>query len=449
MAKPPEEKRKAIRSAALLARWQRFLCERGVDAPEVEDFLAFGSLSTLERLRIALAPVSPDQCGPLRLAIAARKREKTARLGPQGKGGQRGPQPTLSVAAEELPAAWQALLAQLREARKLIDEGLLDLSDMRPPPLGMIRQTEYVLRALAFHCRQAGREAAITSETVCLWLDAAEARGNRPTGLSLPLSQIRSFAARLGAGPELLETLRRAAVEQAGRARHQRKRKEEKLIAAPLTLGDAWTKAEALLGHAGTLPAGGRARVKTVLDAAAIALAVAAPLRIGDLHRLVIDESLIRSATGWHIAIRTSKTGLLHERALWPEVSPFLDAVITMDAPGAELWPGYDARSGTAFFSIDGGRSGMRADWISSVWQGHFGIGAHIVRTLWHELVRDETEDRTYVALGLCAQRSERTAKAYRLEHIRSADVRRGRNLLRAAREQLEAEERAARLRIR
>lgn len=445
MERLPEDERKAARGAALLARWQGFLHGRGTEDPDTGDFLAFGSLSTLERLRTVLSAVAPDQCGPLRLAIAARKREKTARRGPQGKGGQRGPQPSLSVAAEALPATWQALLAQLREARGRIDLGVPDLADLRPPPMQMIRQTEYVLRSLAFQCLQAGREVAITHDSVRLWLDAAEARGNRPTGLSLQLGQIRDFAARLGADPDLIETLRRAAAEQAARARPLRKRKAEKLVAAPMTLADAWERARALLDHAGTLPAGSRARVKAVLDAAAIALAVAAPLRIGDLHRLVIGESLTRSATGWHVAIRTAKTGLPHERPLWPEVGPFLDAVIKVDAPGAEFWPGYDARCGSNFFSIDGGRTGMRADWVSSVWQHHLGIGAHIVRTLWHELVRDETEDRTHVALGLCAQRSERTAKAYRLEHTRSADIRRGRVLLRAARERLAAEERLAR----
>ena len=165
---------------------------------------------------------------------------------------------------------------------------------------------------------------------------------------------------------------------------------------------------------------------------------MAAPLRIGDLHRLVIGESLTRSATGWRIRIRTAKTGKMHERALWPEITPFLDTVIAMDAPGAELWSGYDTRQGTCFFSIDGGRSGMRADWISSVWQRHLGIGAHIVRTLWHELVRGADEDLTFVALGLCAQVSERTARAYRLTHTRAADLRQGRALLRAARQQAE-----------
>lgn len=436
MAKPPEPDRTVARSAALLARWQGFLQERGPGVPEVEDLLAFGRLSTLERLRAVLSMTAPEQCGPLRLAIAARKRERTARRGPQGRGGQRGPQPSLSIAPEELPATWRALLTQLREARKRMDAGSLDLSDLRPPPMDRIRQVEYVLRSLAFHCRQAGCEIGITTDSLRLWLDAAEARGNRPAGLSLQLRQIRSFAARLGAAPALLETLRRAAAEQASRAHHQRKHKEEKLITAPLTLGDAWAKAQALLDHGRTLPPGSRVWAKALLDAAAIALAVAAPLRIGDLHRLVIGESLSRSATGWRIAIRTSKTGMPHERDLWPEVSPFLDEVIQFDAPGAELWPGYDARCGTAFFSINGGRTGMRPDWIPSVWQRHLGIGAHIVRTLWHELVRDADEDRTHVALGLCAQRSERTAKAYRLSQTRGADLRRGRDLLRAARQQ-------------
>lgn len=428
--------RENTRSAALLARWQGFLSGRGQAEPGIEDFLAFGSLSTLERLRLALAPAAPGQCGPLRLAIAARKREKTARRGPQGKGGQRGPRPVLSIPAEELPREWQALLARLRAARERIDQGFIDLSGLRPPPLQMIRQTEYALRALAFQCREAGIAAAISVEAARLWLDAAEARGNRPTSLSLQLRLIRGFALRLGADPALLGTLDRAAAEQARRAHHRRKRKEEKLIACPLTLGDAWARAEALRDEARSLPAGSRDRAKRLLDAAAIALAVAAPLRIGDLHRLVIGESLTRSATGWRIGIRTAKTGEMHERALWPEITPFLDAVIAMDARGAGLWSGYDDRQGTAFFSIDGGRSGMRADWISSVWQKHFGIGAHIVRTLWHELVREGTEDCTYIALGLCAQRSERTASAYRLTHIRAADLRHGRNLLRAARRQ-------------
>ncbi len=104
---------------------------------------------------------------------------------------------------------------------------------------------------------------------------------------------------------------------------------------------------------------------------------------------------------------------------LWPELTPFLDALMTMEAPGGDLWAGYDQRTGTPLFSDNGGATALTADWISDLWYEHVGTGAHIVRTLWHEAVLDvdpgdgAARDRAWLALALCGQRSRRMQGEY------------------------------------
>ena len=42
--------------------------------------------------------------------------------------------------------------------------------------------------------------------------------------------------------------------------------------------------------------------------------------------------------------LRTAKTGADYDREdLWPETTPFLDALVADDAPARDLWAGYDA----------------------------------------------------------------------------------------------------------
>ena len=164
---------------------------------------------------------------------------------------------------------------------------------------------------------------------------------------------------------------------------------------------------------------------------------MAAPLRISDLYRFRFDEEIRRDATGWSIAIKTQKTGGDYERSeLWPELTEFLDELLVLDAPGGDLWLGYDRRSGTHLFSRDGGVTALTADWISDVWYEHVGTGEHIVRTLWHQLAYDSDVDRTWMALSLCGQRGGgRTANEYRDKNQRARAVRAGRRSLSALRQ--------------
>jgi hypothetical protein len=419
-----------------MARWKAHLEERGVTVPEVGDFLGFGALSTLERLRKVFATEAPDMCGPLRAAIQQLKREKTERAGSNARGGRRGPALELSVDRAQLPNAWLASLDRMTLLRRHLDAGGLHLSGPRPPALASIEDMTYVLRALAMSCRNRNMAIELRKRTVRAWLDDAEARGCGARGLALQVGLLQRFAVRqLGRTaklPRQLASLRRSYV---ARGKKQLKRKERFLLDNPRTVGGIWQAAEALLEKADAAPAGSRARHKLLREAAALALGVAVPLRIGDLHRFLLGEHLTRSATGWALRIRTRKTGRDYQReALWPELTPFLDALIEVDAPGGSLWAGFNAREGTPLFSRDFGRTGLSGDWISDVWQRHVGCGAHIIRTLWHQLCWESDKDSTWIALVLCGQTGDRTAAEYQVKGARIRATLDGRSLMRAAR---------------
>jgi hypothetical protein len=132
------------------------------------------------------------------------------------------------------------------------------------------------------------------------------------------------------------------------------------------------------------------------------------------------------------------RPGVAYDRPdLWPETTPFFDALVASDAPGGDLWSGYDLRKDTPFFSLDGGATVLSADWISDVWEKHVGCGAHIVRTLWHELACDADRDLTWMSLALCGQIAERTAQEYRVDNSRRRAAASGRRMMRAARQRL------------
>ena len=422
--------------SALLGRWRAHLAARGrVGSPVLEDFLAFGCLSKLERLRAPLAAVAPHEVGPLRLACARLREGKTQTS--RATGGERGPARELSVREDELPEAWRAELDAMRRARARLDAGRrLRGRDVSPPVASMIGDVAYVLRALAHVCVERGQPIEIRRRTVLWWIEAARAGGMRPASVGLQLRLLRTYLIWTGERPKLARELAVLAADETRAAERMRKRKEERLLTCPADIGLVWAAAEASAEEAETLPPGSRARVKALLEAAALALGVMAPLRIGDLHRPVLGEHLTRDAEGWHLHLTTSKGGEDYDRPeVWPEVEPFLDAVIEADAPGGDLWAGYDQRQGTPFFSLDGGRTGLSADWYSGAFEARIGHGAHIIRTLWHDHVAlHGGADEVWVALALAGQRDRRTERHYRTRASRQDQRREGRALLRRAR---------------
>lgn len=418
--------------AVLLDRWSAYTASLP-GTPTTDDFVAFGRLSTLERLRRLLVASNPEQAGPLCLALRCLRAEK--RLGRSMATGQpRGPRRSRSVAPDELPVEWQAQLASMESDRRRMDRGFLVDEERAPPSMKQVAGIRYTLRALAHACGERGLPCRLDIAGVVAWLDAAERRGCRPSGLSAQIGQLRTFALWCDPKSDLRKPLRRLARRKAALARRQRKRKEQWLLDHDISLADVWEKAEALLAASSGLPPAGRARHKSVVEAVALALAIVVPLRIGDLHRLIVGVDIERTAVGWRLAVETEKTGLdYHRPELWPELTPFLDALMIVDAPGGDLWTGYELRVGKPLFSFDS-EACVHRDWVSDVWQDHVGTGAHIVRTLWHEMVGEDDDDRLWVALALCGQKDRRTAREYRVRQAQEAAVRKGRGLLAARR---------------
>lgn len=420
----------------LLKRWQQHLTARRVTVPTADDFRSFGSLSQLERLRRALSISHPQHCGPMRLVLRELRQIKTRKQSATLRStGTRGPTRRLSSTFAELPQEWRDILADMRNKSQRRDAGLLVLTGPVAPAPAIIRGITYTLRSICKICHDQEVTPTISKATITLWLNEQETRKRRKTGISIELRGIHRFCAYAGIRPKLQRRLEELAAEQTRLGRKQRKRKYQRLDQFPLTIGEAFLTAEDLLAQSIERPAGSDARHVLILHAAAIALSVNTPLRIGDLSRLRFGSQLKRDVEGWSMTINIRKTrGHYHAPCLWPETTPFLDALLTTDAVGADLWSAYEQRIGTPVFSEDGGQSALSADWISDVFYKRFGIGQHIIRTLWHEEAYDSGDDLTHMALSLCGQSGERTEREYREQGARKQNVKLGRDLLKAAR---------------
>lgn len=422
---------------ARLCRWRAHLAARGVEIPETDDFTSFGRLSTLERLRKVLRVVAPETCGPLARAISRLKAEKTARAGSKAKGGRRGPAVELSIPVDALRDDWRATFADMHARRSRIDAGLMIFDRPEPPAASMIGDIQYVLRALSKVCHDHGCVPAVKSSTVRLWLARQEHRGSRPAGLSLQLRLLQRFLAFRGEKPKLRKKLGKLAADYTRRGTRQRKRKHDWLLQNPTDIVRVWDLAEDVLALSRAAPAGSCRRARLACEAAVLALSVNMPLRCGDLHRLQVGQEITRDADGWRAELVTGKTGDDYEMpALWPETTRFLDEILILEAPGGDMWRGYDGRVGTPLFSCNGGTTALSAEWVSEVFYDHVGTGQHIMRSLWHQLAYDNEEDLTWMALALCGQRGKRTAGQYHQRHARVKSVRAGRQVLAASRAQ-------------
>lgn len=435
----------------LADRWYRHLALRRVAVPREQDFADFGSASRLEHLRRVLRLVAPQDLAPILPALKAKRAEawRKARARADGRSSrQPGPAAELSVPLADLPKAWQRALEEMRRLRQALDAGRLSLDDRTPPSAKVIRNMKGTLRILAGDCLRLGLPVALTVETFTAWRAArlasrTDSRGrwrspNRHVTIAVRCKEIATFAAWCGMDEALIAAIHecRRRHERAGRG--ARKRKEAWMLTSDVGIGAVWRRAEDLLEEALAAPPASDLRRRLTLDAACLALSVVAPLRIGDLHRLRIGEHLERRACGWSLSIVTEKTGMPYDRPrLWPELTPFLDAVILLSAPGGDLRAGYGARSlpPTPLFSPDLGRTDCDLNWPSRVWTRHFGIGAHVVRSLWHQMMFESEDDEQYVALALCGQGNGRTALHYIMRGNRHRALRRGRARIRAARE--------------
>ncbi|MDF3355590.1 hypothetical protein HKX17_17615 [Sulfitobacter sp. KE34] len=426
----------------LLARWDAHLAARGVCAPRQEDFVSFGSASKLEKLRAALNANRPDQLGCIRLALRQKRSENWRRAHPVKETAENRKSrisPKLSMPEDQLPRSWRRALREMRNARASADRGLIALEDRTPPSASVIRNLASTLRVLARVCEDHTLCAEVSSETIELYRAARHAEGNVSISIASRLKELRIFALWSDLDEQVIAKLLRLQRRYDRAAKRERKRKDVWAAKSGKVLGDVWVKAEELLTLSKAAPGGSALRAGLTLDAACLALSVVCPLRCGDLHRIVIGTQLSRHAEGWSLHIVTRKGERTYYRPeLWPELTPFLDALIMLDMAGSDFWEAYEGKCGMALFSRDGGESSPSTSWPTRCWHRHFGIGAHIIRSLWHSLMFESENDDQWIALALCGQGNGRTAKHYILEGRKKQSARRGRAKLQALRHGLE-----------
>ena len=319
-------------------------------------------------------------------------------------------------------------------------KGLLSLDERVPPSPKVVENLTSTLRVLAKVCVDHGVGIELSHETLDLWRSARFEAGNRSVSMAVRLKELCTFAVWCDLDEQLVERLSVLKDKHERAARGRRKRKDEWMLANDTRLKDVWDRAVEQLELALAAPVGTAERARRTLDAACLAMSVVCPLRCGDLHRILFGTQLRRHAGHWSLEIETAKTGRKYWRPkLWPELTPFLDAVLLLDTPGNDLWAAYDRKAGTPLFSRDGGASGVRTEWPSQCWLRHFRIGEHIVRTMWHTMMFESEDDDQWIALVLCGQGNGRTALEYIVQGNQLRAARRARAKLRGVRQGLAA----------
>jgi len=277
--------------------------------------------------------------------------------------------------------------------------------------------TASTLRVFAQVCEDHALCAEVSPETIELYRSARHAKGNVSTSIASWLKELRIFALLSDLDEQVIAKLLRLQKRYDRAAKRERKRKDVWAAKSGKVLGDVWVMAVKLLTLSKAAPGGSALQAGLALDAACLALSVFCPLRCGDLHRIVVGSELSRHAQGWSLQIVTRKgERTYHRPELWPELTPFLDAVIMLDMTESDLWEAYERKRGMALFSRDGGVSTPGTSWPTCCWHRHFGIEAHIIRSLWHSLMFESENDDQWIALALCDQGNGRTTRHYILE---------------------------------
>jgi hypothetical protein len=407
----------------------------GNSAPTREMFLAFGSKSRLESLMVPVQTAHPSWAPELREALRVRNAERWQKERDGVEPRTPGREPVLSVPIERLPKTWRLAIKEMEAARAQVDRGIMTLDDRTPPSAKVIANLKRTARQLVFAANEADCKPTLDMPCVRAFLAASKARGTKPITRCSRLKEMMVLACWLDEDDhaDILNAMRRKKNQLARLAQRQRKHKEEWLIQNPIEILDCWMLSEELLQEAMSMPSGSIARLDLALDALAIAMAVNIPLRIGDLHRFQIGVHLTRSFERdiWTVDLRTAKMGSDYVAELWPELTPFLDAVVLAGRSEGSLATRIRELNGEYLFAKYGQKMG--AGWVSKAWRRHIGTGEHIVRTLWHEEALDDAD--TWMALVLCGQEGGgETARHYQVKQQKRQAGSRAKSLMRAAR---------------
>ncbi|MCZ0812223.1 hypothetical protein N5A93_08270 [Roseovarius sp. EGI FJ00037] len=432
----------------VLERFMAFAAERGIDVPDVKDFLSFCSdVTTSRRLRSLkaaldiLLPGNPGVIITLNAAIAEKGTPRSPVKSPKAR-----PPGKRRVTLAGLPDQWQRRLSALRAGRMI--------NGRRPPARSVVNSMEEVLREYVKVQQDAGAGIDLTVEGLRRFEDSKArhaqrisdpkyaGQGNRPATRHTATMRIRQFAEYLSCDDMIIAAFRT----------HENALRRECDTVVPLkfgryedlpTLAETWELAHDLLEKSFRTKRR-QTRLRLVNEAAVIALWTFIPLRLQD-GQLLWGRDIYHDGTRYRIDIETQKEGKELRGRLHEALTPFLDALVLTGIDSAYL----DAMRSRAnaeelpVFVRTNGRM-LGAGYPSAVWRKHLGTGAHIARTRIHTELGRLGREGVDAALALCAQRDQRSRTFYQARAVAVAQRTRGQEMIDAILEESSAEHQGA-----
>jgi hypothetical protein len=393
----------------------------GLTEPDTSDFVAFASLGHrakgLEDLRAGL--VKFDEGDPNLVLIDeahAQIAAKEQNRGTSGKGRAQYSR-SVSVAPDDLPADWQAVLAGMNVRREAGDK-------RAPSPSIQVRMCQKLGQYIMV-MRREGLSEELHQEGLTAFYADLSTRSSRHSGEPLRPATLRAtweelerfaryrstYSAELMAAlKQTLETLRE---EEANEA--QLKFGKLHGIGSP---PDVVRDALDMLDTAERAATPGK-RHKLRNRAAAFALPAILPLR-REWDRIVFGETLFWEGDRYRFrGYKPRKTALLDGRrefpgSIHPMMCRFVDAMLLQDNDPRYLPALRDhaEASQRPLFAHPNGAP-VSQNYVTSVWHQVAGTGAQIARTLLHDYFGARGEEGTRRAMVMCNQHSRETANSY------------------------------------
>jgi integrase len=418
------ESRLSLDDLAVFARWRTWrVNERYRGVATRSELLRWsagtrspGSLQMIVKVVRALDPRSPD-LPPVEAARLQKERSYTGRL---PSSSNRDAPRRVAVREDELPPDWRAALTAMRE-------GARGASGKPTPAPSIVVTIGQKLCQLAWSSRRAGLPIALDRRQLHCFIADMEARKLSQRTVVTTLGKIRDFLDYTGWSPELRRDCQRQQQFHGKNAVAEPKRKELFLARSGLGLPDiasAAGDALAAIPTAESTPT----RLRLCNDAALCALAVAMAPRLADVSRLVVGDTVCRNGDGWHVVLSLQKTGERHFVPIDPRLNEYLDEAILHGTDPAFFWDFYRRREGTTFLVTDAAGRPAAYHYPTQRFRSLFGVGLHIVRTLWHDWASGQGPEGLEQALAVCGHRSPRAREHYETVHgvgqrVRSAQA--------------------------
>lgn len=330
------------------------------------------------------------------------------------------PQLSVSVPEAELPESWRQALHEMRHNVR---------RGCAAPAPSIVLTIALKLRQLAFAAQASDVDVAFELPAIRAFARAMLSRKLKHATVASTVGKLLAFARYIGASEEIKAALRDEQVFLERLARADVKNKDQFLHRNSLDLSAVAAKA-VLLREAAIIVKRPTKRNSMLMESALMALLFARPIRAADIQNLIVGDTIWRDTRGWHLEIGASKNGADLQSQFWDAVTPFLDGSVLQGAEEESLWSRYEARKGGPFFAhFD--QKPLSYCWATEVFHKHFGIGCHIIRTLWHDHAASiSNEEATNIVLILCGQRSVQSAAHYLTRKSVISNIRAGQSKL-------------------